>query len=572
MAVRIEEILSAGGGQNAGDIALGSSEGIGNTAVLEYNPQVGNMLQDWSNNVAKRDLFLYNQQQQRIADYMGRIDKINLKELMPSDYNQIHDDYVRLQAEVANNIDVIGNPNSSRSKYADIQSKAADLQRRIAGSQADFAFYKLNKEALDKDAKTFANADNIGYLDDFARTPLGQRQYKAIAPTVNMPWDAIAKRASDIAQQKLAAAQSNGKYLTETESIRYLDEEFLPAARALANEQLYGIPFSQSAIRQFEAMPEAQRRQYGVDDTDGYKRWFDETMLNLKPQDSITKSDIQADQFGLQAQRHRDELSEIAARGAQERANAQFAFNLKGTDVKKAANDINYRTSNLFNQMADLAASSLTRKHNMKLGGTNQSIPVSDVTRYLSEDDRKAMARKRFDDLSEKDVVEYPEQVFYGNVNGVQTLIPIYKRQPMPGQQNYNRGSQFTDANMSRFTPTKLAEGYVQNIYKAADPQKYEGLLETTAKQREQILGTRQFDEANFDNSGRPTTRVFAERTNTNIENPNTPASPSAAPSAPRANTRPKNLGASYKLYNVDGNMYWSDGKKLYDTNGKEVK
>lgn len=575
MPVSIAEILNAGAAPDSGNIALGSSEGIGNTAVLEYNPQVGSMLMDWSNNQNKRDLYLYNQQQQRLQDFMTKFDKVNLKELMPSDYNTIHDDFVRLQGDVANNIDVISNPSSNKDRYADLMTRMGDLQRRIAGSQADYGFYKLNKEAMDKEPKTFANSDNIGYLDEFAKKPLGQREYRAIAPTINMPWENVAKRAAEIAQQKLATAQKDGKYLQESEAVRYADDEYLNAFNTLSRETIYGVPYVKSAIKEFEALPEPQRRTFGPDDTSAMQSWLNERALTLKPQDQLMKANIVADPFALQQQRAADEMAQIAARGAEARKTAQFRFNLENADIDTAANDINNHTANVFNQLADLVSTgTMTQGSRLKLAGVKDQVPVSNVTRYLSEDDRRAMARKRFDDVTEKEITEYPEIVYYGNVNGVQTLIPVYKTQPIEGQ----RGVQFRDQDMARFTPSKLQEGFVNNIYKSSDPQKFAKLNEVAAQQRERILGTRQWDEYDFDSSGKPTTRVFAERTNTDIGGTNATAAPqqnapvpSAAPAA--IPTRPKKLSTSFRLYQLeDGTRYWTDGTKVYDTNGKELR
>lgn len=224
------EILSV---RPEGDLSLGSNGGT--DAIIPFNKAI-DYLDEAAKQKAESDKYKVEQFQANQKDFFKDFDSVNVDGVMESDYPEINKEYANLAHDIHNNLDIIRNPLKDETKYADLKTREAQLRGKISQSKMDKA-YRDNNMLFLRANPDFLTNDNKGNVEQFTNQTLGNRQYHTLnVPFVYNPKD-YADVANKVAQQKLSSQQQKGLYLLETESTKYLQDEYLKAWDALHSMQ-----------------------------------------------------------------------------------------------------------------------------------------------------------------------------------------------------------------------------------------------------------------------------------------------------------------------------------------------
>lgn len=286
------------------DLAYGGTPG-GTDAIIPFNQGI-QYLANASRLKAEADQFKYLEFQKNLKDFYAKFDDIKVDGLMEADYPIINKEYADLARDIANNYDVIRNPNKDPEKFAQLKEREAQLRGSISRSKQDLAY----RDAHDKFVQAnpdFNTETNKARIRDFSSKTIGERQlYDLDTPFVYNP-NERAKIANTVAQQKLKAETTNGRYFTTEEQTQYLQDEYDKAWDATAAVQdKTGRPVRDAAA-------DVYTKLYGADAVKNDFANIDRQMgRSLMLQDDKS-STMKEDQYGLQNDRLAHDARQQAA-------------------------------------------------------------------------------------------------------------------------------------------------------------------------------------------------------------------------------------------------------------------
>jgi hypothetical protein len=301
------------------DLAQG---GFGADAILPENNTALAYLANATNLQAGANKYLAEVHNQRLQDYLNNFSNIDLKNLAPGDYDNLSNQYVDLSKDLADNYDVIQNPFKNPELAGSLRAREAALRSQIAQSQMDKGMMDVtaNHMALHPDLNT---AENQQKIQDFWKTPLGQRTPVALTPAPVLNLQGIADNAWNTVQQKYATAGTDGKYIWKKEGLTAAAPAYLNAVDAHLNDtDSYGRTNRQLVTNAFNQLSPEDQAQYDNNPLNYYHT----QMLALKHPDQQTKNDLETNQYGT-----------IGAEGAQTRKNLSIeeAFQAHQNDLNR---------------------------------------------------------------------------------------------------------------------------------------------------------------------------------------------------------------------------------------------
>lgn len=286
-----------------GDAELAQG-GFGTDAVLPENNTALAYLHNAANLQAGANKYLAEVHNKRMEDYLSNFNNIDLKNLAPGDYDQLSQQYVDLAKDLADNADVLQNPFKNPQLAGSLRAREAALRSQISQSQMDKGTMDItnNHIQLHPDLNT---ADNQKKIQDYWKTPLGQRMPVSLTPAsvINLP--GIADSAWNTVQQKYATAGHDGKYIWKKEGITAATSAYLAAVDSHLNDtDQYGRTNRQLVNNAFSQLSAEDQAAFKNDPLN----WYHTQMLALQHPNQKTKDDLETNQYGT-----------IEAQGAQTR-------------------------------------------------------------------------------------------------------------------------------------------------------------------------------------------------------------------------------------------------------------
>jgi hypothetical protein len=286
--VELREIVSI---QGDAENAYGSTPG-GNNTVLAFNQGL-QYLNQAATAQANATQFKYLQFQENMKDYYKRFNEVDVNGIMESDYPDVNEEYATLAKDIADNYDVIRNPNADPEKFAELKEREAKLRGTIARSKQHVAFREFNNEFM-KQHPEFNTEANKARIQEFNNKPIGERKvFPLDTPFAYSPAER-AKIANDRATAKITTEQTNGKYFTKDERKLVYQDEYDKAWDALGTTQdKTGRPVFAAAQDTYSKLPPSLTG--GMD----FNTWDRETGRSLMNQGDESTT-MKEDQYGLQ--------------------------------------------------------------------------------------------------------------------------------------------------------------------------------------------------------------------------------------------------------------------------------
>jgi len=269
----------------------------GGSVVAEIKPsQAIAYLQHASAAKGEADKYIYEKFQENLKTNLATAGAVDMAGLSESDYPELSKRFIDYSKKLADNYEVVGNPNSNLQMFSELKKEEADLRTAVAQSKQQNVFLDKHREFLNQHPEWNTDA-NIKKLDSFSSLSRDQRQVFTLDAPMVLDVTTLAKAANEAARKKVAEAKTNGTYIRTMEGTTYEDKSYNDALKTLYNStgDKYGHSVKQLAKISFDGLDEGEKTKYGNDP----EKYFLESMGGLKNQDSVDKTDIQADQWGL---------------------------------------------------------------------------------------------------------------------------------------------------------------------------------------------------------------------------------------------------------------------------------
>lgn len=296
----------------AGDAAIaGGTAGAGGAApapvILPEDTSL-KYLNDAAQAKAQANQYISKVYSDNLRNHMTNLNNIDLSKVMDTDLPGLREKYADLANDVAENYDVIRNPNVDPVKFGQLQKKEADLRGLIAQSASHTAIQDYNKKTL-LEHPEWNTPENQQHILNYASTPMEQRQNYLLNTPTTFDLQKIAKLAEPIAleQTKKEAISKGGDWLTTNESKQYKLDKFKEAIHGiLDNTTVNGRATRAEFEKTYNALPADMRSQYK--DSNDY---LDQQAAKLLPGGESTSSFV-ANPYKLMQDRQAFEADESA--------------------------------------------------------------------------------------------------------------------------------------------------------------------------------------------------------------------------------------------------------------------
>ncbi len=283
----------------------------GGSTVAEIKPsQAIVYLQHAAAAKAEADKYIYEKFQENLKTNLADAGKVDMAGLVEADYPELSKRFVEYSKKLADNFEVVGNPNSNLQMFSELKNEEAQLRADVAQSKQQKLVGDRHQEYLNQHP-TWGTEANLSKLKNYLSAPRDKRETIVLDSPAILNIDAIGKTLSAVAEQKYAEAKTNGKYVTTTKGVRYDDASFDEAAdgmyEAVGRGDDFGRSIKQLSEISFNGLSTEEKAQYG-----NAKKWFLETVKGFKSQNQVLEKTINEDGYGLEDQRQKNRMAEIA--------------------------------------------------------------------------------------------------------------------------------------------------------------------------------------------------------------------------------------------------------------------
>lgn len=324
-AVELNDITRIGG-----DPELSYGTDGGTNAVIPFNQGI-QFLSSAARLQAEADQFKYLKFQDNLANFYKQWDDVKVDGLMEKDYPAVTEEYQQLARDIADNYQVLRNPNIDPEKFAQLKEREAKLRGTISRSKQDVAFRDAHQKWFQQNP-TMNTPENQAKLDRFNTAALGERQPFTVTPSLKFNPSAVAKAAMETALSEIKTEKDSGRYIDIVNEKTYLKDKYLAAAKSLLSEQdNSGRPLADAAMESFTKLK-------WLNDPSQFDAVYEKTMLDLLNQDTRF-STLREDPVSQQE----DQQKFLSGEGAKERASRERIAALKGDEkeIEKSGRDYN---------------------------------------------------------------------------------------------------------------------------------------------------------------------------------------------------------------------------------------
>jgi len=299
-----------------GDAELGFG---GSGTAVELKPMAGvGYLMGAAQAKAAADKFTYESFQKNLEGNMKNFNEMDVKGLLNKDYAKIGARYAAHAAEVAENIDVMRNPMSNPTKFAELKRNEAQLNADISRSKQDLA-YITTVNNFASQHPSFNSVKNKAKIAAFTNGEMGERTPFSLDNPIAIDFKGISEIANKRAEQKLADVKVTNQWMTSTEETKYLKDAYDEAWKSMLESGTeFGDQTKDMVTEVWSELTPEQRKEFGS--KENYWSKVGETFIN---QNSITKKDVKENaqwqrddayrkDWALQAQKFKND-KEVAA-------------------------------------------------------------------------------------------------------------------------------------------------------------------------------------------------------------------------------------------------------------------
>lgn len=359
--------------------------------------------------------FILEQHNANLKNTLDNYNNIDTSGLFAPDYKDITDQYKNLTSKIYDNYDIIQNPNKNPELYSQLMQEEAGLRSKIAQSKAQGLVYTQNQKLLEAHPD-FYTADNLKAQQQFANTPIDQRQIPNITPPAVYDPLAIVKAAATYSTQKLASSTVSGNYIKDQTEEKTDPEQFMNGVKAyLQSSNGYGGTYNDALLKQYNQLPPQ------IKNSETYDEFLNKTFIPLVPKTSISASTIKGDPITEEKMREANSLKETGMRiSSEERINASNHAAAIALEKQRALDDLN-----LAEKKGEIANKKVLGKNAEVLNTRVASLfdPANFINNTVELDGHKGIVTAAPEDLKAAFSYETPDPL---NASKKITITPDY--------------------------------------------------------------------------------------------------------------------------------------------------
>lgn len=471
-----------------GDANIGLAAGGGNDAVIAPATTELAYLNAAAQTRNQANQFLYNEHQKNIQNSLKNFNATDVTGVFSPDYKDITDQYRNLAGQIYDNYDVLANPMKNPQLYSQIMQQQASLDAKIAQSKQHALLDTENKKFLQAHPD-FSTPENLAAIQKFQTTPIGERQILNLAPPTVIDPIAALKAADEYSKKSLATAKVKNGYIVKQTSEGNDPVAYMNGIKAyLAGSNGYGGTYGDAIQKQLvdynRANPAGQLT---------YDEFLDKTFApNIKAM-QVTKSDIDADPYGISNLNFAHQKALEAIRNANDRENIFLKAGLDKKSTSEKGDFINSETAKLFlnqgNSKKELTISPASGGANVvekvaTLTPSQMKLFAVPIVPTASVNGKAALATP--------DVITYTPDgnlrvMFYGrdSANGVG-----------PEAADKKSGRHSIDQSLTQiYTPDEVRATIATHV----SPSQYDDVMFEANRALEKVTGSQRFDQSSID-------------------------------------------------------------------------
>lgn len=218
-----------------GDAAIGAGANGLNISESNFDASLP-YLQAAAASAMQADKLTLDQFNKNLESQLLRARSVDFAGVMPDDFKDLSQNYAGLLKNIADNYDVIRNPQKNLQKWAEINQAESQIRSGITRSKDSKLIYDEAKKFLD-DHPIWNTPGNQQKLQSFLSLPVDQREPFQFDQPFNADIAKLAKAATAGATVQVSDAQvvDGGKYIRTTEGTVIDSEKYQEIIRASLN-------------------------------------------------------------------------------------------------------------------------------------------------------------------------------------------------------------------------------------------------------------------------------------------------------------------------------------------------